>query len=42
MAEHWHRLPREAVQSPSLEIFESHLDIVLGNWLQALLKPGTR
>jgi len=29
--EHWHRLSREAVESPSLEILKSHLDRVLGN-----------
>ena len=28
-----HRLPREVVESPSLEILKSHLDMVLGSWL---------
>jgi len=29
VTEHWNRLPREAVDSPSLEIFKTHLDKVL-------------
>jgi len=33
VTEHWHRLRRVAVESPSLEIFRSHLDMVLGNQL---------
>jgi len=36
-----HRFPREAVESPSFEIFKSHLDTVLGTWLWvALLEQG--
>ena len=29
VTEHWNRLPREAVGSPCLEIFKSHLDAYL-------------
>ncbi|KGL75651.1 hypothetical protein N309_03608, partial [Tinamus guttatus] len=29
MTEHWNRLPREVVDSPSLEIFKTRLDAVL-------------
>ena len=31
MSEHWNRLPRVAVKSPSLEIFKTHLDAYLHN-----------
>ena len=29
MREHCHRMPREVVESPSLEAFKGHLDMVL-------------
>jgi len=33
VTEQWHRLPGEVVESLSLEIFRSCLDMVLDNWL---------
>ncbi|KAK4831148.1 hypothetical protein QYF61_015451 [Mycteria americana] len=33
VTDHWHRLPREVVDSPSLEILRSCLDMVLGTQL---------
>ncbi|KFV82924.1 hypothetical protein N308_04409, partial [Struthio camelus australis] len=33
VTEHWNRLPRGVVESPSLEIFKTRLDVILGNML---------
>ena len=33
MMEHWNRLPREVVESPSMEIFKIYLDSYLCNLL---------
>jgi len=40
---HWHRLPREVVDAPSLETFHVRLDGVLSNliqWKMSLLIAG--
>lgn len=40
VVEHWHRLSRESVESPSMAIFQSHLATVLGNHLWDRLTSG--
>ena len=37
IAEHWNRLPRGTVQSPSLEIFKTCLDVILCSLLKVKL-----
>jgi len=43
VVEHWHRLPREAVDAPSLEAFKTRLDRALSNlvwWKMSLPMAG--
>jgi len=41
VTEHWNRMPREAVSSPFLEVFKTHLDMVLCSLLYVtLLRQG--
>jgi len=42
VTEPWSRLPREAAESPSLEIFKTHLDTVLCSllWVTLLRQEG--
>ena len=40
---HWNRLPKEAVDAPSLEAFKARLDVALGSllwWLATLPVAG--
>lgn len=38
--EHWHKLPREVVGSPSMETFKSHQDMVLSKQLWVAVQQG--
>ena len=43
VVKHWNRLPREAVDAPSLEVFKARLDGALSNliyWEMSLLMAG--
>lgn len=41
---HWHRLPRRAVDAPSLEMFKAKLDGALGNlvWWEVSLPMASK
>jgi len=38
----WHRLHREVVQSPSLEVFQSRVDVALRTWSGGMVGMGWR
>lgn len=42
VARHWQKLPKKAVESPTLKIFKSHLEIALGSlvWVSLLEQRG--
>ena len=43
MVTHWNRLPKEAVDAPSLDAFKARLDVALGSlvwWLATLNVAG--
>jgi len=43
VVKHWHRLPREAVAAPSLEVLKARLDGALSSlvwWKMSLLMAG--
>jgi len=37
---YWHRLPRELMESPSLEMFKEGVDVALRTWLVGMVGMG--
>lgn len=39
VTKHWHRVPREAAESPSLEVFKNHVDTVQNTLIYLCVPP---